>query len=101
GASSEAQNKWSNLSNDAIRLHFGEYLAKTEIVTCRPEDRAIGLAHWIRFHLGPICRATLAQARQPAWLEVFKGDYHHQSLAFSNDIRTSLLEDLTLSDRDG
>jgi hypothetical protein len=100
GACSDNLEKWSNLSNDAVRLHFGEQLAKTEIVTCRPEDRAIGMAHWIRFQLSPICRATLAQARQPAWLEVLKDDYHHQSLAFSNDIRTSLLEDLTLSDRD-
>jgi hypothetical protein len=101
GATSEALKNWSNVSNDAVRLHLGEHLAKTEIVTCRPEDHAIGMAHWIRFQLSPICRATLAEARQPAWLEVQQSNYHHQSLAFTSDIRTSLLEDLALSDRDG
>jgi hypothetical protein len=101
GAGADTLQKWSNLSSDAVRLHIGEHVAKTEIVTCRPEDRAIGMAHWICFRLSPICRATLAQPKQPVWLEVQKGDYHHQSLAFSNDIRTSLLEDLALSDRDG
>src|SRR5262249_40410867 len=70
GAGSDRLKRWSDLSNDAVRLHIGEHLANTEIVTCRPEDRAIGMAHWIRFQLSPICRATLAQAGQPGWLEV-------------------------------
>ena len=67
GAGYDTQKKWSNLSDDAVRLHIGEHLAKTEIVTCRPEDRAIGMAHWVRFQLSPIFVIKTPPPR-PLWV---------------------------------
>ena len=71
-----------------------------ELITCRPEDRSIGAAHWVQFTLPPAERPLLGDLRRTAYVEVAHGSYRHVSAPLSDDVRQSLLEDLQLSDRD-
>ena len=64
------------------------------ITTCRPEDRAIGTAHWIEFTLNSTGRKQLADFRQTALLEITLPAYNHRSALLSDEIRQSLVDDL-------
>ena len=70
------------------------------LVTCRPEDRCVGTAHWVQFAVPPDGRAALARIEQPAAFAFDNGTYQHQSAPLSDDLRQSLLDDLQLSDHD-
>src|ERR1700733_5007614 len=42
---------WRNLTGEHLKLHVGSQAVASHLVTCRPEDRAIGTAHWVQFQL--------------------------------------------------
>jgi hypothetical protein len=91
---------WRGISGDQLKLHVGNLAESAHLVTCRPEDRAIGTAHWLQFHIDPDMRKALANFSQRAFFSFANETYRHQSDPLSDDFRESLLDDLTLSDRD-
>ncbi len=91
---------WRDLTGEALRLHAGAREFPAVLVTCRPEDRAIGAAHWVRFPLDADGRRLLADFHVPACVAIDHGAYRHESPPLSEDVRQSLLDDLHLSDRD-
>jgi hypothetical protein len=92
---------WQTLRGEQVRLVLGSARCPGELVTCRPEDRCVGTAHWVRFPLEGPARALLSDVRQPAHFEIRLEGYQHASPPLSEDVRQSLLEDLLLSDRTG
>jgi hypothetical protein len=100
GRLTEELNAWQSLCGDELRLRLGERACPADLVTCRPEDRCIGAAHWVQFHLDAAGRKLLADFRQPVHFEVTNPAYRHDSPPLNDDVRQSLIEDLELSDRD-
>ncbi len=92
--------RWRDLAGEQLRLVIGAYRFPATLVTCRPEDRCAGPAHWVQFAIEPSYRLTLADFDMPAHFEFDNGVYQHQSAELSDDLRQSLLDDLELSDRD-
>ena len=70
-------------------------------VTCRPEDRAIGTAHWVQFQLTDEARRQLTSFSHRAYFSFENESYQHRTPSLGDDFRQSLLDDLLLSDRDG
>jgi hypothetical protein len=91
---------WQQMQAEALWFCLGEKSYPATWITCRPEDRAIGAAHWVEFALDEAGRRLLADSRQSAFFHFQTPAYNHQSPPLSEDIRQSLLDDLTLSDRD-
>lgn len=92
---------WKTLSGDQLQLHVGPRAVPAHLVTCRPEDRAIGTAHWVHFDLSAEVRELLGNAGLRAYFSFENETYQHKSPPLSGDFRQSLLDDLQLSDRDG
>jgi hypothetical protein len=92
---------WRSIAGEHLKLHAGSAAVAAHLVTCRPEDRAIGTAHWVQFHLPPDVRNSLANFSQRAFLSFEIEAYRHKSPVLSDDFRQSLLDDLLLSDKDG
>jgi hypothetical protein len=93
--------EWQSLRGEELVFRIGPRQFPADLVTCRPEDRCIGAAHWVQFALDADGRKQLASVRQPALFEMRRVGYHHESAPLSEDVRQSLIEDLELSDRDG
>jgi hypothetical protein len=91
---------WRDLSGEHLFLTLADNRVSALLVTCRPEDRAIGAAHWVQFTLGNGERTLLADPHVPARFEIVHPRYQHQSSVLGDEIRQSLLDDLKLSDRD-
>jgi len=92
---------WRSIAGEHLKLHAGSAAVTAHLVTCRPEDRAIGTAHWVQFPLPPDVRQPLANFSQRTFFSFESESYRHRSPALSDDFRQSLLDDLLLSDRDG
>jgi len=92
---------WQGLRGEDLRLRVGGKAYPAHLVTCRPEDRFHGAAHWVQFSLDAAGRQLLADFGQPACFEVALAGYRHESPTLGDEVRQSLLEDLELSDRDG
>jgi Protein of unknown function (DUF3501) len=92
---------WNDLHGEHIKLYMGSDCFPSTLVTVRPEDQAIGFSHWLQFSLGPLGQKHLADLHRPVYLEMSHPQYQHESLQISADIRQSLLDDLSLSERDG
>ena len=92
---------WRALSGEQVCLVLGPVRCGAELITCRPEDRCAGTAHWVQFTLDPAARALLGDPRHSAHIEIRLDGYQHASSQLSEDVRQSLLEDLNLSDRTG
>jgi len=92
---------WRTLSGEQLTLHAGSVTTSAHLVTCRPEDRAIGTAHWVQFPLTPDARKLLGNFEQHAFFQFDNNSYRHASDLLSDDFRQSLMDDLLLSDRDG
>lgn len=88
---------WQQLGPDDLRLTIGDRVFPARLVTCRPEDRCIGAAHWMRLPLSDEGRRLLADYHQPARFEVTSPSYPHASALLNDDVRQSLLDDLQLS----
>ncbi len=91
---------WEDLSGDCLRLVVGDVTASGKLVTCRPEDRCAGAAHWLTFTVTAEARAALADSLRPSHFAATYQTYKHRSPALSDLIRRSLVDDLELSDRD-
>ncbi len=91
---------WRELRGSELSLLIGQASYPANLLTCRPEDRAIGTAHWVQFVLDPTGRALLADWQKPIHFAVTKASYRHESAPIGDDVRESLLDDLRLSDRD-
>jgi hypothetical protein len=92
---------WRDFRGEHLRLVVGESALPAALVTCRPEDLSIGAAHWVQFAVDLAARQKLADFRLPAHFEISLPAYQHQGPPLSDEVRQSLLDDLTLSDRDG
>jgi hypothetical protein len=91
---------WRGFRGEELRLHLGAAAVPGVLVTNRPEDLAVGNAHWVQFHLDDNARRRLADRRRPARLAIDLPEYQHESEPLSEDMRQSLLADLESSDRD-
>jgi hypothetical protein len=91
---------WHGLNGQDVRLRVGVDQHSASLITCRPEDRAIGTAHWVCFTVDAASRRGLSERKRPLYFDVVHPDYRYSSAALSDDLRRSLLEDLELSDRD-
>jgi hypothetical protein len=92
---------WQELRGEQLTLHLGAARYPANLLTCRPEDRCIGTAHWVQLVLDIDGRRLLADLKQPAHFAIAVPGYAHESGPLGDDVRQSLLEDLRLSDRDG
>jgi hypothetical protein len=92
---------WQRLTGADLRLHLGDVSCPANLLTCRPEDRCIGLAHWVQFVLDARARRLFEEVHIPAFFAIHLPEYHHESGPLSDEVRQSLLDDLSLSDRDG
>jgi hypothetical protein len=97
---SEERTVWQGLRDGGLRLCVGAQTFAATLVTCRPEDGCIGVAHWVQFAVDAQTRSLLADFRLPVHFAVAHPAYQHQSPPLSDEVRQSLLEDLELSDRD-
>jgi hypothetical protein len=91
---------WKTVRGEEIRLRMGGAAVPAALVTCRPEDCAVGATHWAHFDIEDRVRERLADFRHPACFEVVNPSYRHESGPLAEDVRQSLLDDLGLSDRD-
>ena len=91
---------WHDLAGEQLILQLGGTRFPAHLVTCRPEDRTIGTAHWVQFPINAEGRKLLTRFEQPAYFAFDGGAYRHQSAPLSDDLRQSLFDDLRLSDRD-
>jgi hypothetical protein len=92
---------WQALHDNDLALGVGKAKYPARLITCRPEDRCLGAAHWVEFVLDARGRESLADFKKPAFFELMLLSNHHKSPNLGDEVRQSLLEDLTLSDRDG
>lgn len=97
---SEELTAWQDLGGDDLCLHLGDARYPANLLTCRPEDRCIGTAHWVQFVLDERGRKLLGDFDLPAHFAVRRPNYRHDSAPLSDEVRQSLLDDLQMSDRD-
>jgi hypothetical protein len=97
---SEELSVWQTLQGEHLQLRVGDRHFASELVTCRPEDRAIGAAHWVRFQFDSTGKELLSDLARPAWFELSHPGYRHESAPLGEEIRQSLAEDLAASERD-
>ena len=90
---------WRDLRGEQLLLHLGGARYPANLLTCRPEDRAIGAAHWVQFVLDDAGRSALADGDCVAHFSVTLPGYDHDSGPLSDDVRGSLLEDVTAGAR--
>jgi hypothetical protein len=90
---------WRDFSGEHLRLRVGGDAWPAVLVTCRPEDRSIGLAHWVELPCDADARRALGDPRRPARFELEYPAYPHSSPLLSEECRQSLLDDLALADR--
>ena len=91
---------WQDLRGDQLALHVGPLRYPANLLTCRPEDRCIGAAHWVQFVLDGPGRELLADPRHSAHVGAALPSYRHDSGPLGDEVRFSLLDDLALSDRE-
>jgi hypothetical protein len=97
---SEELAPWQTLRGEELQLRLEERAVPAHLLTCRPEDRCIGAAHWVQFTLDDASRKMLGDFRRRAWFSVAIPSYRHESGPLGDEVRQSLLEDLEMSDRD-
>jgi uncharacterized protein DUF3501 len=90
---------WQKIQGEDVRLIVGPERLPSQLVTCRPQDRCFGAAHWIRFAVDARARAILGDLRHTTHVEIQAGDLQYTSPPLSDDLRQSLVDDLRISDR--
>jgi hypothetical protein len=85
---------WRHLHGESLRLILGDEDLPARLVTCRPEDRCAGAAHWIQFAFDDHSRDLLGDFDCPAYFHFDQGHYRHSSQPLDDDLRHSLLADL-------
>jgi len=84
---------WRDLRGDQLSLRIGPASYPANLLTCRPEDRSIGAAHWVQFVLDAEGRRLLAAPSSSALLRIDLPGYSHDSGPLSEEVRRSLGED--------
>jgi hypothetical protein len=97
---SEELAAWQTFQGKELALCLDEVRCPAGLLTARPEDRSIGVAHWVHFAVDSPSRRLLADFQRPGRFALDRPGYRHESLPLSDDVRQSLLDDLALSDRD-
>ncbi|VTS04248.1 DUF3501 family protein [Tuwongella immobilis] len=92
--------QWRALADGALRLVIETHEIPARLVTHRNGDLSVGTAHWLEFPMNHPERQALRDARRGVFLDVAMGNYQHRSAPLSDEIRQSLYDDLSLSDRD-
>src|SRR5438876_4131968 len=90
---SEELAPWQTLRGEELQLRLDDRAYPANLLTCRPEDRAIGAAYWVQFVLDADGRKILADHRRRAWFAIARPEYGHDSAPLGDDVRQSLLED--------
>jgi hypothetical protein len=85
---------WRELRGESLVFEIGPARCPANILTCRPEDRAIGAAHWVQFVLDAEGAALLADPRRPASFRVSLPGHAHDSGPLGDDVRQCLVQDL-------
>lgn len=88
---------WRDLRGDQLTLRLGPASYPANLLTCRPEDRSIGAAHWVQFVLDPDGQRLLTAPSSQALLRIDMQGYAHDSGPLGEEVRRSLGEDLTVS----
>jgi|SRR5262245_28904191 len=91
---------WRELKGDCVQMAIESLKIPAKLTTCRPADRAAGLAHWVEFEMPHPLRKAFANFSHEARIEIHSGAYQHSSAELSEEVRQSLLDDLAMSDRD-
>jgi hypothetical protein len=91
---------WESLAGENVFLCLGSERLPSRLITCRPEDRALGGAHWVEFPISTECRGRLDDPAVSAHFAVELDGYRHESAPLAEEVRHSLAEDLQLSDQD-
>jgi hypothetical protein len=92
---------WRELRGDLLTLQVGPARYPANLLTCRPEDRSIGAAHWVQFVLDADGLRLLASGGVPAAFAIDLPGYKHESGPLGEEVRRSLSEDLLLAERAG
>lgn len=87
---------WRDLEGNQLKLCIGDEEHPATLVTCRPEDRCAGAAHWVQFALDERVRDLLTDLDVPARFTFDNGTYRHMSPPLSAELRESLLDDLAV-----
>jgi hypothetical protein len=85
---------WQRIDGDCLRLVVGNDELAARLVTCRPEDRCAGTAHWVQFSLDDHFQQLLGDLERPACFRFDHGNYRHSSQPLDDGLRQSLLADL-------
>jgi len=86
--------RWAPLRGEHLMLILGQTARSADFLTTRPEDRAIGTAHWVQFSLVAVERGLLHEARYPMGFRLSMPGYEYDSGPLSEDVRQSLASDL-------
>lgn len=86
--------RWSELEGEHLRLALGDDELPSRPLTCRPEDRCVGTAHWVQFAFDDHFHGLLGDSSRPAIFRFDDGEHRHSSLPLSDELRRSLLDDL-------
>jgi hypothetical protein len=97
---SEELSQWQTLRGEDLQLRLEKRSVPAQLLTCRPEDRCIGAAHWVQFSFDEESRSLLRDFRSRVWLAASQGSYRHDSAPLGDEVRQSLLDDLAMSDGD-
>jgi len=91
--------QWSGLHGEHLSLILGSRERCADLLTARPEDRALGTAHWVQFALSEDEREMLADLSLPAGIRLRLPGYEYDSGSLSEEVRQSLSGDLMRSVR--
>lgn len=91
---------WQIFRGDELRLRLGGAAVPACLVTGRAEDLAIGTAHWVEFSFDEQARRRFADLKRRVAFEILLPSYAYTSDPLSDEVRSSLLDDLAHSDRD-
>ena len=89
---------WKQFQGDHLCLVLGTHRYPAKLVTCRPEDRAVGTSHWVQFSVDKIGKQMLADLAKPAFLMLHCPGTTQETLVLSEETRLSLVDDLKGSD---
>ncbi len=91
---------WRDFSGGNVMLAIESTTIPATLVTVRPEDRVAGFAHWVEFEFTRAQRKAFADFSTTATIKIHLGEYQHSSGELTHEVRQSLLDDLSMSDRD-
>ena len=86
---------WEHLEGPHLQLAIGDEELPARLVTCRPEDRCSGSAHWVQFAFDGRAAARFGDLTLPARFRFDDGRYRFATNPLGDDLRRSLIADLS------